>query len=586
MRAMTQHKLTKIRQLLAQQQADALFLPRTDPWQNEYVAPQYERLARLTGFNGSAGTLLVLPHAAYLLVDGRYTLQAPQQVDTGHITVVPLGDTRLRDHCAQLLPANTRVGYDAQLMNVQQLRALQEATPQVTWVPLAHNPCDSVVPPPPAPPVQPAVQLPNSATGRSSADKIADLAQVAAAQNATALLVLDPTSVAWALNIRGRDVPCLPVVLSMLLVHANGTAQWFVDAQKVPFTPPVPLADAQTLLQYFQAGDVCLLDESHANVALAQQLQSAGIEVRHMADPCALPRACKTPAEIAGMQAAHVRDGVALCKLFYWLSQQPINDDLTELAIVQQAEFFRRQSGCLFDLSFDTICGVDANGAIVHYRASEATNRRVQANSLVLLDSGGQYLDGTTDVTRTLAIGTPTPQMRLHYTLVLQGHLALTHIVWPQKSRITGAHLDVLARSALWQHGLDYDHGTGHGVGACLSVHEGPQSISLRAQVVLQQGMVLSNEPGFYKTNAYGIRIENVQHVVALPTPQHGEHALFGFEALTLVPYDRKLIDVALLTPQQIAHINAYHARVYAQIAPHLSVAEAEFLREITRALG
>jgi Xaa-Pro aminopeptidase len=522
--------------------------------------------------------------AAYLLVDGRYTLQAPQQVDTTHIQVITLGDTRLRDHCAQLLPAKTRVGYDPQLLNVQQLRLLQQSTPTVTWVPLSYNVCDDVVPPPPAAPVQPAVELPLALTGRSTADKIATLAQTITQQKAQSLLIVDPTSVAWVLNIRGRDVPRLPVVLSSLLIYANGQAHWFVDAAKVPFTPSVPIVAPQALSFYFRAGDICLLDENHTNAYLAQQLQQAGAVLRHLDDPCALPRACKTPAEIAGMQAAHIRDGAALCKLFYWLAQQQPTS-LTEQHIADKAEYFRQQTGCLFDLSFDTICGADANGAIVHYRVSAQTNRTLHNNTLLLLDSGAQYLDGTTDVTRTIAFGMPTPAMRRHYTLVLQGHRALTRVVWPQKSRVTGAHLDIMARQFLWQHGLDYDHGTGHGVGACLSVHEGPQGISLRAQTVLQQGMVLSNEPAFYQTDSYGIRIENVQHVVALPAPEHGEHALFGFEELTLVPYDRNLIDVTMLNAAQIADINAYHTRVYAQIAPHLTPAEAAFLAQATAPL-
>jgi Xaa-Pro aminopeptidase len=362
---------------------------------------------------------------------------------------------------------------------------------------------------------------------------------------------------------------------------------WFVDADKVPANvqDAATIAAPHTLAQYFNAGDVCLLDEAQANVALAHTLQQAGVVLRGLEDPCTLPRACKTTAELQGITAAHVRDGVALCKLLYWLTQQTPTQ-LTELHIVDKLLQLRQQGEHFIEPSFDTICGADANGAIVHYRVSETTNRTLHNNTLLLLDSGGQYLDGTTDVTRTIAIGTPTAAMRTHYTLVLQGHRALARVVWPQKSRVCGSHLDVLARGALWQHGLDYDHGTGHGVGACLSVHEGPQSISLRGQTVLQAGMVVSNEPAFYQTDAYGIRIENLQYVTKIEPPTPNAHPLLGFYELTLVPYDRRLIDVTLLSPQQITDINAYHARVYQAIAPHLTAPEAAFLQAATAPLG
>jgi Xaa-Pro aminopeptidase len=413
--------------------------------------------------------------------------------------------------------------------------------------------------------------------GEASADKRARIGAALTALGADAAVLTAPASIAWLFNIRGGDVIRSPLPLGQAVLMADGTARLFLDPAKVTgdlaawlgaevsLEAPGALPDALAGL----AGKTVSIDPGLSSAWYFDALEAAGATVLRAADPTALPRACKNATEIAGTQRAHIRDGVALARFLHWLGTHGQGAGLDEIAVVTRLEGFREATGALKDLSFDTIAGSGPNGAIVHYRPVSRLNRPLERGTLLLVDSGAQYLDGTTDVTRTVAIGEPSAEMRERFTLVLKGHLALARVRFPAGT--TGSHLDVLARAPLWAAGLDYDHGTGHGVGSYLGVHEGPQGISKRASAVaLQPGMIVSNEPGYYKTGAYGIRIENLQFVTPAAPIDGGERPMLGFEALTLAPQDRRLIDVDLLTREEIAQIDAYHARVLAVIGPQV----------------
>lgn len=594
-------RLVILRTRLESHGLQGFLVPRADEHQGEYVPAHSERLAWLTGFTGSAGLAVILRDRAALFVDGRYTLQARAEVDgeaygIRHLTDDPpekwLAVQLDRDHRGT--PAEPRLGYDSWLHTPDQVERLKAACDKAGahLVPVDGNPVDAIWRDQPPPPLGPVVPHPPVFAGKDARDKLRDLAEALAADRQDAVVLTAPDTIAWLFNIRGADVPCTPLPLGFAAVEANGTARLFMDPRKL--TPAArrhlegialletPRALGTALARFGLERKRVRLDTASAAAWIADKLRAAGATVAPGADPCLLPKARKNAAELKGMRAAHRRDGVALCRFLAWLDREAPKGELTELDAVRRLEAFRGIDGSFRGPSFATIAAAGPNGAIVHYRADEDSNRRLEPGSLFLVDSGGQYPDGTTDVTRTIAIGSPTDEMKDRFTRVLKGHIALAGARFPKGT--SGSQLDVLARRALWEAGVDYDHGTGHGVGCYLSVHEGPQRISkLPNKVALEPGMVLSDEPGYYKAGAYGIRIENLVAVQALPTPAGGERELLGFEVLTLAPIDRALIQKALLASDEAAWLDAYHARLREVLTPLLDGETGRWLAEATR---
>ena len=587
----------RLRVLLEKQRLDAVLVPRSDEHMGEYVPPSAERLAWLTGFTGSAGLAIVGRPWAALFADGRYTLQAASQVDTETFEVVQVPETDPWTWLAGKLGKGAVVGYDPWLHTTATVTALAEKLKPkaITLKALAANPVDRVWGAErPAPPIGAVILQPERLAGRSAEDKIADLQRTLASEGQDAVILTLPDSIAWLFNIRGSDVKHNPTPLAFAIAHASGKPELFIDRRKLDadvrkrlgslarVREPGDLAERVRALR--EAAKTVRLDFTTAAHWLRRALGERSRHVVDGRDPCILPKARKNAAEIAGTRAAHLRDGIAMARYLAWLDREAPAGRLDEIAAAKQLEAFRAETQALREISFDTISGAGPNGAIVHYRVSEATSRTLREGELFLVDSGGQYQDGTTDVTRTVAIGRPTAEMRARFTLVLKGHIAIATARFPKGT--TGAHIDAFARQALWQAGLDFDHGTGHGVGSYLSVHEGPQGISKRATVALEPGMIVSNEPGYYKAGAYGIRIENLELVTPPSKPDGGEREMLGFEALTLVPIDRRLVDTALLTPAEIAWLDAYHARVAREIAPGLSREDRAWLEAATAPIG
>jgi Xaa-Pro aminopeptidase len=563
-------RLPLVRQAMAEQGLDGFIVPHEDEHQNEYLPAANDRLGWLTGFTGSAGAAVVLRDKAAIFVDGRYTLQVRDQVDQALFEPRDLIDGGVGAYLTEQAQAGWTIGYDAALHTPDAVARLRAAVEKAgaSLVSVACNPVDKAWDPTrPAQPQAPVVPHPLDYSGEPSSAKRRALGDHLAAQGADAVVLTTPASVAWLFNIRGADVIRTPLPLSQAILRRDGSAELFLDPAKVTdgladwlgeevrLRPADDLADALEAL----SGQRVMLDPASAVAWYFDVLSGAGVEIIRAADPTVLPRAIKNPVEIAGARAAHARDGAALTRFLHWIATEAQETLPDEIEIVSKLEAFREETGALKDLSFDTIAGAGPNGAIVHYRPVERLNRRTERGSLLLVDSGGQYLDGTTDVTRTVAIGEPTEEMKERFTLVLKGHLALSNVRFPPGT--TGAQLDPLARAPLWSHGLDFDHGTGHGVGSYLGVHEGPHGISKRANTVpLQPGMIVSNEPGYYKAGEYGIRVENLQVVVEAPPV--GERPMLTFEPLTLAPIDRACIEPALLTAEEAAQLNAYHARV------------------------
>lgn len=565
-----------LRAELARRGLTGFLVPRADEFQAEYVPPSAERLRWLTGFSGSAGAAIVLAGEAVILVDGRYTLQVTEEVDTavftpGDIVAVP-PHVWLKAH----VTAGDRIGYDPWLHTLAGVRRLKTAVEAAggELVAVETNPLDAVWSDRPASPQGRLVVQPTELAGEEASAKLARLATAIGEAGAEHLLINQPDSVAWILNVRGRDVPHNPVPLAHAIVPKTGRATLFVDPAKVDdamrahLTPVADLATPAELLPALAAlgasGAKVLLDPAWTSEILARRLTDTGATVIEADDPVTLPKAKKNPAEIAGARAAHVRDGAAVATFLAWFDAEGHATD--EITCCERLEACRAATGKLLDLSFPTISGAGPNGAIVHYHSTRATNRPIDRDSVFLLDSGAQYRDGTTDVTRTLAVGTPSPAMKRAFTLVLKGHIAISTARFPLGT--TGAALDTLARIALWKAGLDYDHGTGHGVGSHLSVHEGPQRIAKTGAVPLEPGMILSNEPGYYRTGAFGIRIENLELVHEARPIEGGERPMLGFETLTLIPIDTRLVEAKLLTRDEVRWLDAYHARVAAEICP------------------
>ena len=592
-RAHSAGRVAALRAELKRRGLDGLLIPRADRQQNEYLPASEERLAWLTGFTGSAGFAIVLAERAVLFVDGRYTVQAEAQTDKAVFAIEHLVDNPPDQWLEQNVKSGAKIGYDPWLHTTEGADKLKKACVAAggELVAVDDNPIDALWRERPAPP-NGAVSLRDvKLAGESAPDKLKRIQAELIKLRADALVVSNPQNVAWAFNIRGADVAHTPLVLAFALVPREGRPALYIDGGKVDnsvrhaleeFTDvraPDALARDLSALK----GKNVRLDQASAADALTRLLSEHGGKSARGPDPIALMKAVKNHAEIAGARAAHKRDGAALMRFLAWLEHEAPSGKLTEIDAVKALESFRRDTGALKDVSFPTIAGSGPNGAIVHYRVTQATNRRIGMNELFLVDSGAQYEDGTTDVTRTVAIGTPTDEMRDRFTRVLKGHIAIATAVFPENT--SGAQLDPLARTALWQAGLDYDHGTGHGVGSYLSVHEGPASISKLGTVALRRGMILSNEPGFYKTAAYGIRTENLVLVIAAPEPVGAEKPLNAFETLTLAPIDLRLIDATMLTEKERAWLDSYHARVAEVLVPLLDAPTRKWLEAATRPL-
>ncbi len=570
-------RLAAVRAQMASLGLDGFLVPRADAHQGEYVPQRAQRLGWLTGFKGSAGLAAVLATKAAVFVDGRYTLQVRDQVDVSLFDPQSLGEPGPSEWLADNAPHGGRIGFDPWLHTPDQIERMAGVLQRIDakLVALDVNLVDLAWSDQPPEPLGPVRAHSSSYAGKDSAEKRSEIAAELKRQGADATVLTAPDSIAWLLNLRGTDVNRTPLPLSFAIMRADATVDLFIDPAKLTAPARLSLGNAVSVTPMTGFGDALdrvgsarvLLDAGQVSQAVFSRLESAGATVIRAADPCALPKAVKNPVELAGARAAHRRDGVAVTRFLAWLGATPAGT-VTELDASAQLEAFRREGDHFRDLSFDSISGAGSNGAIVHYRSAPETNKTLESGTLYLIDSGAQYLDGTTDVTRTIAVGAPTAEHRDRFTRVLKGHIALATALFPTGT--TGSQLDVLARHSLWQAGLDYDHGTGHGVGSFLSVHEGPHRISKAPNTIaLKPGMIVSNEPGYYKTGAYGIRIENLIAVETVDLPG-AEREMLGFETLTLAPIDQALIDRSLLTAAEIAWLDGYHARVRAALEPLL----------------
>jgi len=581
-----------IRKAMAEQGLDALVVPHEDEHQNEYLPPANDRLGWATGFTGSAGAAVIFQDKAAIFVDGRYTLQVRDQVDAATFEIRDLVDGGVTAYLEEAASAGQAIGYDPRLHSPDALARLSQAAAKAgaKLTPVEVNPLDRAWGAErPKQPAAPVVPHPLEFAGESAAEKRRRVGETVAAQGAAAAVLTAPASIAWLFNIRGGDVIRSPLPLGQAVLSADGAARLFLDPRKVTAELPAWLGadvrlerpeDLAAALSELK-GKTVLVDPAQSSAWYFDTLSQAGAQVLRAEDPCALPRACKNAVELEGARRAHERDGLALTRFLHWLATEGEARPVDEIAAVRKLEAFREATGALKDLSFDTIAGAAANGAVVHYRPTERLNRRAEPGSLMLIDSGAQYLDGTTDVTRTVAIGEPSAEMKQRFTLVLKGHLALGRVRFPVGT--TGSALDVLARAALWAHGLDYDHGTGHGVGSYLGVHEGPQRITKSpSAVALRPGMIVSNEPGYYKTGGYGIRIENLQAVTEPAEVDGGDRPMLGFETLTLAPIDRRCVARELLTEEERAQLDAYHTRVRQTLGPQLEAPARAWLEEAT----
>jgi Xaa-Pro aminopeptidase len=587
-------RLSAFREELVRRKLTGFVIPRADQQQNEYVAASEERLAWLTGFTGSAGLAIVLAQDAAVFVDGRYTLQAAKQIDRKAWSVEPLIDPSPETWLAKHLAAGDRLGFDPWLHTSAAAERLAQACTKAGAELIATdtNPLDSVWTERPAPPLGPVAVHGPQFSGETENDKLARIQIEIAKLGVDALVLSDSHAVAWTFNIRGADVSHTPLPLSYALVPKDGRPIVFIDHRKLSNSArdhlertadvEEPGALTQKLTELAQRGASIALDSATAADALSRLVHAAGGKPVRGNDPVSLLKAVKNFAEIEGTRKAHRRDGVALVRFLAWIDRQAPSGALTEIDTVEALETFRRETGALKDVSFPTIAGAGPNGAIVHYRVTRKTNRRIAPGDLLLIDSGAQYEDGTTDVTRTIAIGEPTSEMRDRFTRVLRGHIAIARARFPDGT--SGAQIDTLARQFLWQAGVDFDHGTGHGVGSYLSVHEGPARISKLGTTALKRGMILSNEPGYYKTDGFGIRIENLELVVAVDIAG-AEKPMNEFETLTLAPIDLRLIETNMMSEPELTWLNEYHARVRREVRPHVDEATKMWLDAATAPL-
>lgn len=588
-------RLEAVRERMRAAGYDALIVPRADEYLGEYIPAHNERLRWLCGFTGSAGFVLLTLDSAAIFVDGRYTVQVRQQVSGQLFEYCSLGDDPHEKWLAGRLPQGAKVACDTRMHSLRWYSDTSKALGEsgLSLIATPDNLIDLCWRDRPDPHVRQALLLEEHYSGESSSAKRLRIGAAVAARGADAALVFAPDSISWLLNIRGTDIPMLPVVQSLALLEADGKLTLLVDQGRIPEgfaghvgagVQALPEGEAASVLGACKGRKV-LADPASANAWSQLTLEQAGATLVAADDPVLLAKACKNPVEIAGTRRAHIRDAVAEVRFLAWLDAEVAAGQLhDEAALADRLRAFRARGEHFHDLSFDTISAAGPNAAMCHYNhLNAATPARLTMDSVYLLDSGGQYTDGTTDITRTVAIGDPGDQVRRMFTLVLKGHIALDRARFPAGT--TGTQLDALARQFLWQEGYDYDHGTGHGVGVFLSVHEGPQRISKQHNgVALQPGMIVSNEPGYYRDGAYGIRCENL--VVVRESNRQEERPMLEFEAITLVPFDTRLVDKTLMNPVELAWLNNYHQQVAAVLGPLLDGAEREWLEQATRPLS
>jgi Xaa-Pro aminopeptidase len=588
-------RIANLRAELARRGFEGFIVPRADEHQGEYVPKSAERLAWLTGFTGSAGTAVVLQNAAALVVDGRYTVQAAEQVDTSVITPVQLAETPAEEWIATHLPVGTALAYDPWLHTQDGLRRLEQAVARAgaSLVPVDINLVDVIWvdrPPPPQAPVRPH---PGDYAGEDATAKLERIRRKMAEAKVDALVVSDPHNLAWSFNLRGGDVGHTPLPLGYAIIPREGRASLFFDPAKITneagdavgdLAEFAPIGDFQAALDELGAqGRKVRIDSATGAVALIRRIEAAGGKVDVGADPISLMKAVKNQAEIAGSRTAHHRDGIAVARFLAWLDREAPGGTLTEIAAVEALEAFRIETGALKNVSFPSISGAGPNAALPHYRVTSSSNRPIERNQIFLIDSGAQYEDGTTDITRTIVVGEPSAEMKDRFTRVLKGHIAIARAVFPKGT--TGAQIDSFARQPLWEAGLDFDHGTGHGIGSYLSVHEGPQRIAKTGHTPLEIGMMLSNEPGYYKPGAYGIRIENLILVEGRRI-EDGDREMLGFETLTFSPIDLRLVEPAIMTADEIGWLDDYHGEVRKRLAADLDAETRAWLEEATRPIG
>lgn len=593
-RSFASKHLPLLRAEMKKQNLDGFIIPHDDEYQNEYIPPCAERLMWATGFSGSAGAAVVFMDRAVVFTDGRYTLQVRSQSDDAFYDYADYTETSVHEWLAENTPKGARIGYDPMLHASDGVKKLKGAAAKAGFdlVAVDRNPVDAAWKDRPPVPLTPARPHDVKFAGKSSEQKRKEIAGAVAKAGADAVLITAPPSIAWLFNIRGRDVPRTPLPLGRALLNKDATATLFLAPEKVGNELPEFLGSdvdvraedqlGAALEKLGRAGAKVAVDPALAPAKYAEDLKKAGATIVALADPCALPRATKNETEIAGTKSAHIRDGAAVTQFLHWIEKRAQTSEIDEIAAAKKLEEFRAASDELKDISFDTISGAGPHGAVVHYKVSTATNRKLRPGELYLVDSGGQYPDGTTDITRTVPIGAPTDEMRDRFTRVLKGHIALATLKFP--SGTTGHQLDAIARKPLWDVGLDYDHGTGHGVGSFLGVHEGPQRIAkaLNSQA-LKPGMILSNEPGYYKTNEFGIRIENLI-VVTPPEPvAGGEREMMGFETITMAPINLDLVKPDLLADEERRWLNAYHAKVRKTLTPLLPAEMKDWFEMATR---
>ncbi len=589
-------RVKALRTELARRGLTGFVVPHADCHQSEYLPASEERLAWLTGFTGSAGSAVVLMERAALFVDGRYTLQAREQADPSLFEIVHLVETPPDQWIERALTKDDVLGFDPWLHTAEGAEKLARACANAgaRLVPVEPNPIDELWKERPAAPLGPVTLHDIRFAGEAAETKLSTIRPEIAKLKADALVVSDPHAVAWTFNIRGADVSHTPLPLSFAVIPREGRPSLFIDGRKLSNDVRhrlEQLADvrapgdfATELSALGKAGKTVRLDQATAADALARIVTGAGGKVARGPDPIALLKALKNAVEIEGARAAHRRDGAAMVRFLAWFDREAPKGKLTEIGAVEALETFRRETNLLRDVSFSTIAGAGPDGAIVHYRVTRKTDRAIAPGDLFLIDSGAQYQDGTTDITRTVIVGEPTTEMRDRFTRVLKGHVAIATAVFPDGT--SGAQLDSFARASLWQAGIDFDHGTGHGVGSYLSVHEGPARISKLGTAPLKRGMILSNEPGYYKTGAYGIRIENLVLVIEGPKVAGAEKPLNAFETLTLAPIDLRLVQRDLLTPAEVAWLDRYHARVRTTLSPLVDAETKTWLDAATRPLA
>lgn len=594
MQAVISQRVEQIRQWLAENQYDALLIPHEDEYLGEYIPAHSERLLWATGFTGSAGMAVITQDKAAVFVDGRYVVQVRKQVPGDVFEYCHLIDEPPVTWTQENLAAGSTVAVDARLHSSAWLaRTCENVADKLNIISIDANPIDTLWHDRPAPTLSSAKLMGLDFVGQSSTDKRALIAAELKKQGAEAALLTQLDSIAWILNVRGSDVPSLPILLSTAIIHADASIDFYIDPARLPqdFATHagegvrVEAPDAlETGLQALTARKV-LVDPTSSNAWASQVLLAAGAELIDAADPCLLPKAAKNPTEIAGMKACHIRDGVAITKFLAWVDRQVAAGNLLDEGTLSDRLWqFRIEDSSCTDVSFDTISAAGGNAAMCHYNHQNQPQPSVlEMDNVYLVDSGGQYPDGTTDITRTIAIGQPSDEVKTAFTLVLKGHIALASARFPKGT--TGSQLDALARQHLWAHGFDYDHGTGHGVGHFLSVHEGPQRIAkVYNPTALLAGMVLSNEPGYYRADAFGIRIENLELVVEVPT--QGDMTVLGFESLTRAPIDQRLIDLSLMNDVELAWLNNYHQTVLAALSPSFDGEDLIWLEHATKPLS